>query len=189
VNDACQNLAGCDTSISLVGDGNARAALPTYRCLYNDMRPSGCCTADSDCSTLSAENNCIEPTCDNEINQCTLSTDPSCCYYGAQCRTIANENNMCQYDTCSGPPSATVTRENAFKCLTQSTPGCTTAPSAGLVPAIAVQASQFACSWTCGNAGANVINVAFTVTNPINSNRKLYAFSYVLMCQRCRQSH
>jgi hypothetical protein len=150
--------------------------------MYNDLRPSGCCTQDSDCSSLAAENNCAASTCDLGINQCSLSSDPSCCYYGAQCPNIADENNACIYDTCSGLPSLSTTHAEAFKCQQQTASGCPPSPpSGGLVPAFQVSDKTFGCDWTCGTSDADVILITFGINNPSNSGRKLYGFMYTLM--------
>ena len=165
--------------------GGGVVELPTFKCIYNDQQPSGCCqNANTNvCTKLSLQSPCITTTCGLVQQKCLLSTtivDTTCCYSPDNCSPfpsalgIIEADNLCLYATCSGPANPpTVLASNAFTCQQHTISPCNPASppaqtASGLTPALSILAPTFSCNWACGvsDPNQNVIRSKFSFTNP-----------------------
>ena len=181
VGNVCQVNTGCNSQVGAEFDG--AIPLPDFMCIYENKFPRGCCINTPHCQTLSVSSSCIAPSCNTATNMCLLSPAQAgvpCCYWSDQCG-IRNPADMCQFYTCNGPASTTVSQSSAFMCRTQTIADCTIPPVGGLVPIITHIAPTFLCSWTCGLPGSNTIITTTSFINPLAQNRPMYGFDYTLV--------
>jgi len=163
--------------------GGGVVELPTFKCIYNDQQPSGCCqNANTNvCTKLSLESPCITTTCGLVQQKCLLSTtiiDTTCCYSPDNCSPngdgVFDANNLCLFAKCSGPTNPpTVLASNAFTCQQHTISPCNPASppaqtASGLTPALSVFPPTFSCNWACGvsDPNQNIIRAKFSFTNP-----------------------
>jgi len=195
--DLCRNILGCkDQSIFV---NSSMTFLPTFSCIAKDEQSIGCCTASSQCSTLSASSGspCVSSTCGFGDNTCNTLTSyfstvsnetlPCCKDSFQDCEPTGQDAQRCNYLKCNNPVSFSPTEQTYFTCTRETLPF--TCVSTGVIETNAKtqdMAIEGNCSWACAQPNSNIIRLIAKIANPSsgpNFASPLYLYNVTVRVQ------
>lgn len=171
--DVCRSILGCNSDVVEVTP--SLSVLPAFTCVVEQTRGIGCCTSFSDCQTLATNTSspCVAPTCSFSSNTCNINTHYTvgnttlpCCHDSTNCEPTGQSGSRCTFLSCQNPEFL-ATNPLEYSTCTRTTIGSCASTDVVTSNAAPTQPSVDGnCTWTCGQPGANKVNLRAKLTNP-----------------------
>jgi hypothetical protein len=190
--DKCRAVLGCSSTVQPTKNyfdeiiAQTKPSNPTFKCLYEEFRPQGCCNANADCEALADSGACVGRSCNLFTNQCNAPDvvvgRPVCAAFSADCG-IPDPDNLCIFSLVTLNTDI-IRTTSVYRCTNTNIGGCVPATNkltGILVPIVSsIFKTPDACNWACGASNENTITVSLRIQPVGITIGPLYNFTIAL---------